>query len=113
QGRCYPSCRPPANAGCACPFAWLSHLEQREQTPMKPAWLLVVGLAAAPLATSGFAQQMDFNKVQIITDQMAPNLYMLSGSGGLDPSHDDAAGGRIGVLAGPDGILMVDSQYAQ
>ena len=56
---------------------------------------------------------MDFNKVQIITDQMAPNLYMLSGSGGLDPSHDDAAGGRIGVLAGPDGILMVDSQYAQ
>jgi glyoxylase-like metal-dependent hydrolase (beta-lactamase superfamily II) len=80
---------------------------------MKPAWLLVVGLAAAPLATSGFAQQMDFNKVQIITDQMAPNLYMLSGSGGLDPSHDDAAGGRIGVLAGPDGILMVDSQYAQ
>ena len=80
---------------------------------MKPAWLLVAGLAAAPLATSGFAQQMDFNKVQIITDQMAPNLYMLSGSGGLDPSHDDAAGGRIGVLAGPDGILMVDSQYAQ
>ena len=76
---------------------------------MKPTWLLVAGLAAAPLATSGFAQQMDFNKVQIITDQMAPNLYMLSGSGGLDPSHDDAAGGRIGVLAGPDGILMVDS----
>jgi hypothetical protein len=58
---------------------------------MKPTWLLVAGLAAAPLATSGFAQQMDFNKVQIITDQMAPNLYMLSGSGGLDPSHDDAA----------------------
>ena len=80
---------------------------------MKPAWLLVVGLAAASLATSGFAQQMDFDKIQIITDQIAPNLYMLSGSAGLDPSHDDAAGGRIGVLAGPDGILMVDSQYAQ
>jgi cyclase len=80
---------------------------------MKPAWLLAVGLTTASLATSGFAQQIDFDKVQIITDQMAPNLYMLSGSGGLDPSHDDAAGGRIGVLAGPDGILMVDSQYAQ
>ena len=80
---------------------------------MKPAWLLMIGLTAALLATGGFAQQMDFNKVEIITNQMAPNLYMLSGSGGLDPSHDDAAGGRIGVLAGPDGILMVDSQYAQ
>ena len=46
---------------------------------MKPAWLILAALAVAPLATSGFAQQMDFNKVQIITDQMAPNLYMLSG----------------------------------
>jgi glyoxylase-like metal-dependent hydrolase (beta-lactamase superfamily II) len=80
---------------------------------MKPTWLLAAGLTAASLATSGFAQQIDFDKVQIIPDQMAPNLYMLSGSGGLDPSHDDAAGGRIGVLAGPDGVLMVDSQYAQ
>jgi len=38
---------------------------------------------------------------------------MLSGSAGADPGHQDAAGGRIGVLAGPDGIFMVDSQYAQ
>ena len=29
----------------------------REQMPMKPTWLLVVGLTAAPLASSGFAQQ--------------------------------------------------------
>src|SRR5207245_687003 len=36
-----------------------------------------------------------------------------SGSAGVDPAHEDAAGGRIGVLAGPDGIFMVDSQYAQ
>jgi hypothetical protein len=41
---------------------------------MKPAWLLAAGLTAASLATSGFAQQIDFDKVQIITDQMAPNL---------------------------------------
>src|SRR6266850_7728648 len=80
---------------------------------MKSAWLLVAGLAVAPLSTIGFAQQMDFDKVQIITEQLGPNVYMLSGSGGLDPSHDDAAGGRIGVLAGPDGILMIDSQYVQ
>ena len=38
---------------------------------------------------------------------------MLTGSAGLDPSHEDAAGGRIGVLAGPDGVLMIDSQYSQ
>src|SRR5712691_2929102 len=80
---------------------------------MKPAWLLLVGLAVAPVSTSGSAQQMDFDKVQIITEQLGPNLYMLTGSGGLDPSHDDAAGGRIGVLAGPDGVLMIDSQYVQ
>src|SRR5438105_5619053 len=80
---------------------------------MKSAWLVLAGLAVAPLATVGFAQQMDFDKVQIITEQLGPNVYMLTGSGGLDPSHEDAAGGRIGVLAGPDGILMIDSQYAQ
>jgi glyoxylase-like metal-dependent hydrolase (beta-lactamase superfamily II) len=56
---------------------------------------------------------MDFNKVEIITERIGPNIYMLTGSSGLDPSHEDGAGGRIGVLTGPDGILMVDSQYAQ
>jgi len=82
---------------------------------MKSAVPLRLALALAPLAmsASAFAQTMDFDKVAIITEQMAPNLYILSGSAGLDPSHDDAAGGRIGVLAGPDGILMVDAQYAQ
>ena len=80
---------------------------------MKRALLLLAGLALAPLATGGFAQTMDFDKVEIITEQLGPNVYMLTGSSGLDPSHEDAAGGRIGVLAGPDGILMVDSQYAQ
>src|SRR5438477_2368658 len=79
----------------------------------KSVWLVLGGLAVAPLATVGLAQQMDFGKVQIITEQLGPNVYMLTGSGGLDPSHEDAAGGRIGVLAGPDGILMIDSQYVQ
>jgi len=80
---------------------------------MKSAWLVAAGLALAPLATSAWCQQMDFDKVQIITEKLGPNVYMLTGSAGLDPSHDDAAGGRIGVLAGPEGILMIDSQYAQ
>jgi cyclase len=94
---------------------------------VKSAWLLA-GLASTALAadawitsafvTSGYvtsarAQVMDFDRVEIITEQIAPHVYMLSASAGIDPSHDDAAGGRIGVLAGPDGILMIDSQYAQ
>jgi cyclase len=80
---------------------------------MKSGWLLSVALASIVLCTSGWSQEMDFNKVQIITEQLGPNVYMLTGSAGLDPSHEDAAGGRIGLLAGPDGILMIDSQYVQ
>src|SRR5207249_3842706 len=85
-----------------------SHQGERS---MKAAWLVVAGLAVAPVG--GFAQTMDFAKVEIIAEPLGPNVYMLSGSSGLDPSHEDAAGGRIGVLAGPDGVLMIDSQYVQ
>jgi len=80
---------------------------------MKHAWVLLAGLAATSLSASAFAQEMDFNKVEIITEKLGPNVYMLTGSSGLDPSHEDAAGGRIGLLAGPDGIFMIDSQYVQ
>jgi glyoxylase-like metal-dependent hydrolase (beta-lactamase superfamily II) len=80
---------------------------------MKLGWLLSAGLATASLSTSVYAQSMDFGKIEIITEQLAPKVYMLTGSSGIDPGHEDAAGGRIGVLAGPDGILMVDSQYVQ
>jgi glyoxylase-like metal-dependent hydrolase (beta-lactamase superfamily II) len=74
--------------------------------------VVVLGLATAvPGAVLG--QAIDYDKIQIQTEKIAPNLYMLSGSAGLDANHEDAAGGRIGVLAGPDGILMVDAQYGQ
>jgi cyclase len=81
----------------------------------RPACFVLMGLAAASLGLglSARSQEMDFAKVEILTEQLGPNVYMLTGSAGLDPSHEDAAGGRIGVLAGPDGILMVDSQYTQ
>ncbi len=65
------------------------------------------------LLQSAFAQGIDYAKIEIETEKVAPNLYMLSGSGGADANHPDAAGGRIGILAGPDGIFMVDSQYTQ
>jgi cyclase len=59
---------------------------------------LVTALALTlPLA----AQQPDFSQVQIKTTKIAGNFYTLEGQGGT-----------IGVLAGPDGVFMVDSQFA-
>jgi glyoxylase-like metal-dependent hydrolase (beta-lactamase superfamily II) len=46
-------------------------------------------------------QQQDFSTVEIKTTKVADNFYTLEGSGGM-----------IGVLAGPDGVFMVDTQYA-
>jgi cyclase len=74
---------------------------------------LVVVAVALGLSARAQGQGIDYAKIEIVTEKIAPNLYMLSGSAGADPGHQDAAGGRIGVLAGPDGIFMVDAQYAQ
>ena len=73
----------------------------------------LLAAAAVAGAWSAWAQGIDYAKIQILTEKIAPNLYILSGSAGADPGHEDAAGGRIGVLAGPDGIFMVDAHYAQ
>ena len=45
--------------------------------------------------------QQDFSNVEIKTIPVAKNIYMLQG-----------AGGNIGVSVGPDGILIVDDQFA-
>ena len=47
------------------------------------------------------AQQPDWSKVQMKATKVAGNVYMLEG-----------AGGNIGVSVGPDGILIVDDQFA-
>src|SRR5271168_2827439 len=72
-------------------------------------------LAAVAVSMTAWTQGqgIDYAKIEILTEKIAPNLYMLSGSAGADPGHQDGAGGRIGVLAGPDGIFMVDAQYGQ
>jgi len=59
--------------------------------------------AFAALATAVYAQapQPDFSKVEIKTTKISNNFYTLDGQGGT-----------IGVLVGPDGIFMVDSQFA-
>ena len=46
----------------------------------------------------------------MVTAKMSPNLFVLHGSEGLDPAHPDASGGRVMVLFGPDGVLMVDTK---
>ena len=77
---------------------------------MKSTWLVSAALALAPLPMAAWSQQMDFDKVRIIPEKLGANVYILTGSAGLDPSHEDAAGGRIGLLVGSDGILMIDAQ---
>ncbi len=74
---------------------------------------LMIAAGGATLSAALLAQGIQYDKIEIKTERVASNLYMLSGSENVDPGHPDGAGGRIGVLAGPDGIFMVDSQYAQ
>ena len=66
---------------------------------LRSVFLAVTALAV--LAVSAAAQQTDFSKVEIKTTKITDNFYALEGQGG-----------RIGVLAGPDGVLMVDGQFA-
>ena len=73
-----------------------------------------VALAATLLLTSAFvqAQEINFTKAEILTQQLAPDFYTLTGSPAVDPGHPEGAGGRIGVLVGPEGIFVVDATYA-
>src|SRR5213592_3523400 len=84
---------------------------------MKSRWQLSAVLfgafAAAAFSLSAWGQGTDFSKIEFTSKKIAPNLYMISGSPNVDVNHPDAAGGLVGVLAGPDGVFMVDSQYAQ
>jgi glyoxylase-like metal-dependent hydrolase (beta-lactamase superfamily II) len=64
-----------------------------------------IALAAAVLAFSGigaYAQNApDFSKVEIKANKVTDKFYTLDGQGGT-----------IGVLFGPDGVFMVDTQFA-
>ena len=74
------------------------------------AWLVAL---APVLATSAVqAQGIAYAKIELSAQGVAPNVYTLTGTPGVDPVHPDAAGGRIVVLVGPDGVLMIDAQYA-
>jgi len=61
--------------------------------------LVFAALAFHP-AVAG-AQGRDFSKVEIKTTKVAEDIYMLEG-----------AGGNIGVCVGPEGVLVIDDQFA-
>jgi len=63
-------------------------------TPRGLAGILAVGL----LAVAARAQEAD---VQIRTVDVAPGVHMLTGEGG-----------NIGVSTGPDGVIVIDDQFA-
>lgn len=58
-------------------------------------------LVLSLLASLAFAQGQDFSKVEMKATKVAGNVWMLEGSGG-----------NIGVSVGPDGLLIVDDQFA-
>jgi cyclase len=99
---------------------------------MKRAWLLA-GIAAMGIISAGAwaADQYpiqvvpvgkgpynfpagfrtDWSKVTIqVAEKLSPNLVTLHGNEGVDPGHPDASGGRVAMLYGPDGVLMVDTE---
>ena len=65
---------------------------------MKRSITMIVCLA---FSFAGFAQQ-NWDSIQITSQQVRDNIYMLKGSGG-----------NIGVLTGQDGIVMIDDQFLE
>ena len=62
------------------------------------AWF---GIALLALGVVARGQQPDFSKTEMKTTHVAGNVYLLQGEGG-----------NIGVSAGPDGVLIVDDEFA-
>ena len=68
---------------------------------MKTRFLMLVLMVTASAATARAQAQQDLSAVQVKVAKLAGNYYTVEGSGGM-----------IGALIGPDGIFMVDSQFA-
>ncbi len=62
---------------------------------------LIVVLCVVSMASVGYAQQRDFDKVRIETIPIHDGIAMLVGSGG-----------NLGVSAGADGVFLIDDQFA-
>lgn len=62
---------------------------------------IVAAASAQPTPPVVVGPRIDFSKVEIRTTRLSDNFFVLEGHGGT-----------ISVLTGPDGVLMVDSQFA-
>ena len=67
---------------------------------MRNLFFFTILVAFSFLQNSLFAQR-DFSKVEIKSEKVSDNIYMLTGSGG-----------NIGVVVGTKKVLMIDSQFA-
>jgi cyclase len=78
---------------------------EKETRVMNVASIRCLCFLAAVIATLAISPvvngQRNFDNTEITATQLDDNLYYLQGEGG-----------QIGVLAGPDGVLMVDTQFA-
>lgn len=71
---------------------------------MKKPTILLIYFVVPLWITTAYAQIPDLKNVKVFATHVAGNVYMLETTG-------DVAG-NIGVSAGPDGILLVDTQFA-
>src|SRR6266513_6200439 len=62
--------------------------------------MLLLAIAATAIAANA-QNPPDFSKVEIKTSKITDKFYTLEGQGGM-----------IGILTGPDGVFMVDTQFA-
>ena len=79
-------------------------MASRCSRPVLAATFAIMAASASAQAPGGqppAAPAPDFSKVEIKTTKISGNLYELEGQGG-----------NIGALVGPDGVFMVDSQFA-
>ena len=65
--------------------------------------VVIWGFAALAATGTTYAQLGNFEGVELSIVPVAGNVYMVQRPGG---------GGNIGVLVGPDGVLLVDSLFA-
>lgn len=70
---------------------------------MKLVTALISALSATALLLSSHSAYADrFKDIEITATPLAENIYMLTGSGG-----------NMAAVASPDGMLLIDSQYAE
>jgi cyclase len=70
------------------------------KTTLRILTIICAAVLTVSIALLGQGQQ-DFSKVEIKATKVGANFYTLEGQGGT-----------IGILPGPDGVFMVDTQFA-